>query len=84
MEKFKTSSENGNVKSSDEERLNALVSSVAHRYTMTVTSVNGRRGAQLNPIPSLKYYLVNRTFKILYVLQVVQFNTLEEDNRYVR
>ena len=32
MEKFKSSSENGTVSDSEEERLNALVSSVAHRY----------------------------------------------------
>ena len=32
MEKYKSSSENGTAKNSEEERLNALVSSVAHRF----------------------------------------------------
>ena len=34
LEKYKSSSENGTVENSEEERLNALVSSVAHRYTV--------------------------------------------------
>jgi hypothetical protein len=34
LEKYKSTSENGTVENSEEERLNALVSSVAHRFVV--------------------------------------------------